>query len=73
MASNTKHRKNHKQKLAARNNRLAQEKAQAQKFQKEFIMNLIKQEQEKGLFENTPNINGSVDGDNGPLIEGPSI
>lgn len=72
MASNTKHRKNHKQKLAARNNRLAQEKAQAQKFQKEFIMNLIKQEQEKGLFENTPNVNGAVDG-NGPLIEGPSI
>jgi uncharacterized protein YjgD (DUF1641 family) len=70
MASNTKHRKNHKQKLAARNNRLAQEKSQAQKFQKEFIMDLIKQEQEKGLFDNTPNINGNIDG---PVIEGPSI
>ena len=69
MASNTKHRKNHKQKLAARNNRLAQEKSQAQKFQKEFIMNLIKQEQEKGLFDNTSNIN-SIDG---PVIEGPTI
>jgi uncharacterized protein YjgD (DUF1641 family) len=75
MASNTKHRKNHKQKLAARNNRLAQEKAQAQKFQKEFIMNLIKQEQEKGLFDNTPSINTSIDGPSidGPVIEGPSI
>lgn len=75
MASNTKHRKNHKQKLAARNNRLAQEKSQAQKFQKEFIMNLIKQEQEKGLFENTPTINNSIDGPiiDGPVIEGPSI
>jgi len=75
MASNTKHRKNHKQKLAARNNRLAQEKAQAQKFQKEFIMNLIKQEQEKGLFDNTPNINTTIDGPSidGPVIEGPSI
>ena len=75
MASNTKHRKNHKQKLAARNNRLAQEKTQAQKFQKEFIMNLIKQEQEKGLFENTPAINTSIDGPiiDGPVIEGPSI
>jgi hypothetical protein len=74
MASNTKHRKNHKQKLAARNARLAQEKAQAQKFQKEFIMNLIKQEQEKGLFDNTPNIN-SIDAPSidGPVIEGPSI
>jgi len=74
MASNTKHRKNHKQKLAARNARLAQEKAQAQKFQKEFIMNLIKQEQEKGLFDNTTSIN-SVDATSidGPVIEGPSI
>jgi glycyl-tRNA synthetase beta subunit len=75
MASNTKHRKNHKQKLAARNSRLAQEKSQAQKFQKEFIMNLIKQEQEKGLFDNTPNINTTIDGPtiDGPVIEGPSI
>ena len=74
MASNTKHRKNHKQKLAARNNRFAQEKSQAQKFQKEFIMNLIKQEQEKGLFDNTSNIN-SIDGPiiDGPVIEGPTI
>jgi len=74
MASNTKHRKNHKQKLAARNNRLAQEKSQAQKFQKEFIMNLIKQEQEKGLFDNTSSIN-SIDGPviDGPVIDGPTI
>ena len=76
MASNTKHRKDHKKKLAARKNKLAQEKAQAQKYQKEFIMNLIKQEQEKGMFENNPTIAGSViDGSiiDGPVIEGPSI
>lgn len=75
MASNTKHRKNHKQKLAARNARLAQEKTQAQKMQREFIMNLIKQEQEKGLFENTTSINPSIDGPiiDGPIIDGPSV
>ena len=73
MATNSKHRKDHKKKLAARKNRLAQEKAQAQKYQKEFIMNLIKQEQEKGLFDNTSNIN-SIDGPiDGPVIEGPTI
>jgi glycyl-tRNA synthetase beta subunit len=73
MAS-TKHRKNHKQKLAARNNRLAGEKSQSQKAQKEFIMNLIKQEQEKGLFENTQNINTiDVPIIDGPVIDGPSI
>jgi hypothetical protein len=68
----TKHRKGHKQKLAARNNRLANEKSNAQKFQKEFIMNLIKEEQAKGLFDNTTPIApiGNIDG---PIIDGPSI
>jgi hypothetical protein len=69
MATNSRHRKDHKKKLAARKNRLEQEKAQAQKYQKEFIMNLIKDEQEKGLFDNTPNVN-SIEG---PIIEGPVI
>ena len=38
-------------------------------------MNLIKQEQEKGMFDNTPSINTSIDGPSidGPVIEGPSI
>lgn len=65
MATKSKHRKNHKQKLQARKNRIAGEKAQAQKMQREFIMNLIKQEQEKGAFNNTTNIN------NDPIIDGP--
>ena len=76
MASNTKHRKDHKKKLAARKDRLAQEKSKAQKFQKEFIMNLIKQEQEKGLFDNNPTINSPIiDGPmiDSTIIEGPSI
>lgn len=76
MATKSKHRKNHKQKLAARKNRLANEKSHAQKVQKEFIMNLIKQEQEKGMFENTPNISGPIiDGPliNGPIIDGPQV
>jgi len=74
--ANTKHRKNHKQKLAARKNRLASEKARAQKMQREFIMNLIKQEQQRGLFENTPSVNGPIiDGPiiDGPIIDGPSV
>lgn len=71
MASNTKHRKDHKKKLAARKNKLAQEKSQAQKYQKEFIMNLIKQEQEKGMFENNPTIDVPII--DGTIIDGPSI
>ena len=79
MATKSKHRKNHKQKLQARKNRIAGEKAQAQKMQREFIMNLIKQEQEKGLFQNNPTIDPVtgpvIDGPlvDGPVIDGPSI
>lgn len=69
----TKHRKNHKQKLAARNNKIAEQKTKAQKFQKDFIMDLIKKEQDKGLFDNTPSIN-NIDGiSDGPIIDGPLI
>jgi hypothetical protein len=76
MATKSKHRKNHKQKLAARKNRLANEKSHAQKVQREFIMNLIKKEQEKGMFDNTPSIDGPmIDGPiiDGPIIDGPLI
>lgn len=72
----SKNRKNHKQKVQARNNRIANEKVRAQKFQREFIMNLIKEEQGKGMFENTPSINGPIIDTpiiDGPTIEGPSI
>lgn len=60
----SKHRKNHKQKVAARNERIAQEKRKRENFQREFIMNLIKQEQEKGLFENNLTLDG-------PIMDGP--
>lgn len=75
----SKHRKNHKQKVAARRKRLADDKKRVEKAQREFIMELIKREQENGAFDNTPSItpNGPLVGDNsmvdGPLIEGPSI
>jgi len=66
----SKHRKNHKQKLQARKNRIAGEKAHAQKRQREFIMNLIKQEQEKGMFDNVQSIDPIIDG---PIIDGPAV
>lgn len=66
--------KEHRRKVQARNNKLKQQKDKVQKMQKEFIMNLIKQEQEKGMFENNPMVNPAIDG---PIIdttiEGPSI
>lgn len=69
--------KEHRRKVQARNGRIKQQKEKVQKMQKDFIMNLIKQEQEKGMFENNPNIS-PIPGLNGPAvdtttIEGPSI
>ena len=66
--------KEHRRKVQARNNRLKQEKAKVQKLQREFIMNMIKQEQEKGMFENNPIINPTIGGPAiDTTIEGPSI
>lgn len=75
MATKSKHRKNHKQKVEARRKRLTQEKSRNEKMQREFIMNLIKQEQEKGLFNDTPSLNLPTDGPviDGPVIDGPVI
>jgi hypothetical protein len=63
----SKTRKNHKSKVAARNKAIKNESTKVQKAQKEFIMNLIKQEQEKGAFDNVQA--GPMMG--GPLMGGP--
>jgi hypothetical protein len=70
----SKHRKNHKKKLAARKDKLAQNKKRYEKMQREFISQLIEQEKQKGMFENMPEI-PNVDGPStdGPVVEGPSI
>ena len=63
----SKSRKDHKKKVAARNAGVKNESAKVQKAQKEFITNLIKQEQEKGAFDNVQA--GPMIG--GPLMGGP--
>jgi hypothetical protein len=62
-------RKNHKQKVDARNKRIKENKSRVEKMQRDYIMNLIKQEQEKGLFDNNTLINPQ----DGPVIDGPVI
>ena len=58
--------KEHRKKVQARNLRLKNEQRRRDKFQREFIMNLIKQEQEKGLFNNNPTLDG-------PVLDGPTL
>lgn len=66
--------KEHRKKVQARNAKLKQQKAKVEKMQREFIMNLIKQEQEKGMYENNPTVSPLIEGPSiDPTIEGPSI
>ncbi len=75
--SKSRNRKNHKSKVAARNERISQQKKKIEKQQREFIMNLIKQEQEKGLFDNNQTIDPVVSNNDEIKstldIEGPTI
>jgi hypothetical protein len=68
----SKNRKNHKAKVNARNEKINLEKKKVEKMQKEFIMNLIKNEQERGLFENNDTIK-PIDNGSNLEIDGPSI
>lgn len=67
----SKAKKAHRKKVANRNQRLKENKARMEKMQREFIMNLIKQEQEKGVYENAQPIDGPVL--DGPILDGPVI
>jgi hypothetical protein len=64
----TKHRKNHKQKLQSFKLKMKDNKRRAEKFQRDFIMNLIEKEKQNGLFENNPTINPVI-----PQVDGPQI
>lgn len=66
-----KKEKEHRKKVQARNNKIKLERKSAEKKHKDFIMNLIKQEQEKGLYDDnkTDEIDTSVTSIiNGPII-----
>jgi hypothetical protein len=58
----SRNRKNHKAKLASRKMRIQQEKKKIENMKKNFIMELIKKEQENGMFDNIPTID-SIDED----------
>jgi uncharacterized membrane protein len=67
-----KQRKNHKQKVKARNERISQDKRKYEKAQREMLMKLIEQEKQNGMFNNLPQINPEITLD-GTQIEGPTI
>lgn len=70
----SKAKKAHTKKVANRNQRLKENKARTEKMQREFIMNLIKQEQEKGMYENSQSVDGPVlDYFDRPNFDGPVL
>jgi len=71
----SKNRKDHKKKVAARNLQIKLAKEKYQKMQKEMLMKLIEQEQQKGLFDNLPSVPSipSVVPNISPNLDGPSF
>jgi len=69
----SKNRKNHNKKVSARNKRIKQQKESLRKMQDRILSDLIKQEQEKGSFDDTKSID-YIDGPTiGEVTEGPQI
>jgi hypothetical protein len=76
MGTKSKTKKEHANKVANRNQRIKEEKKRMDNMKRNFIMDLIKQEQDKGLFENNTPIDGPVlDGPvlDGPVLDGPIL
>ncbi len=63
----SKHTKNHKKKALARKTQVQQDKNKMEKMKRDFIMNMIKKEQENGAFNNNPVVPST------PIVEGPII
>lgn len=71
----SKNRKGHSKKVSERNKRKLEERKGFEKKQREYLMELIELEKQKGLFDGTAstNIPNYFDNVNNVVIEGPSI
>jgi hypothetical protein len=65
-------KKEHRKRVAKRNNILQQEKKRFEKVQKEFFMKIIEEEKNKGLFNN-PTEPSSIVPNDLPTIGSPSL
>lgn len=69
-------KKDHKKRVARRNNILNQERKRVEKAQKEFLMKLIQEEKEKGLFNNLPEVKlpePSIPSLDSPILDSPIL
>ena len=63
--------KEHRKKVAARNQRIKHQQKSIENAQKKFLLDLIEREKKAGAFENNPTFTSP--GVDGPIIEGPQI
>lgn len=63
--------KEHRKKVAARNQRIKQQQKGIENAQRKFLLDLIEREKKAGAFENNPTLPSTVI--DGPTIEGPQI
>lgn len=68
-----KNQKEHRKKIAKRNEKLTLEKNKIKKFQQEFLKDLIEQEKQRGLFNNPITTDTFPVIDNLGLPTGPQI
>jgi hypothetical protein len=66
-------KKEHKKRIAKRNNILNQERKRFEKEQKNFILKLIEEEKNKGLFDNQPNITDQLPPIDIPILNQPDF
>lgn len=64
--------KEHRKKVAARNQKIKQQQRLVQNAQRKFILDLIEKEKQAGAFENNPSLS-PMPGVDGPMIDGPQI
>jgi len=69
----SKTKKEHKKRVAKRNNIIQQERKRYEKAQKEFLMKLIEEEKQKGLFNNPVQKLGEIPTFDLPTIGGPNL
>jgi hypothetical protein len=66
-------KKEHKKRVAKRNNILNQERKRFEKEQKNFILKLIEEEKNKGLFDNVPDPYKQLASSDAPVFNQPEV
>lgn len=65
--------KEHRKKVAARNQKIQHQKKSIENAQRKFILDLIEREKQAGAFNDNPTLSNALNVDAPVVIEGPQI